>query len=221
MNVDVRSLFRLGTFLIAMAWTEAGLADQEQVRKRAGGVRVPFIANLGQINPAVAYYAPTFAGTVYVTKKGEIVYSLPARPKDTRSSAVGVGNAAGAGWTLTEIPVRGRARVAAERPSEAQVNYFIGNDPGRWRSGIPTHEGVGFGEVWPGVFLSLRAHGNNVEKLFTVRPGAEPSRIRMRIAGAKSLRVDEAGALVATTGLGEVTFLPPSPIRSGTACADP
>ena len=67
----------------------------------------------------------------------------------------------------------------------------------------------GFGEVWPGVFLSLRAHGDNVEKLFTVRPGAEPSRIRMRIAGAKSLRVDEAGALVATTGLGEVTFTPP------------
>ena len=67
--------------------------------------------------------------------------------------------------------------------AEAQVNYFIGNDPGRWRREIPTYEGVGLGEVWPGVFLSLRAHGDNVEKLFTVRPGAEASRIRMRIAG--------------------------------------
>ena len=105
--------------------------------------------------------------------------------------------------------MRGRARVAAERPAEAQVNYFIGNDPARWRSGIPTYEGVRFGEVWPGVFLSLRAHGDNVEKLFTVRPGAEPSRIRMRIAGAKSLRVNEAGALVATTGLGEVDLHAP------------
>ena len=199
----------LPTFLILLAWVQAGLADQEQLRERVGGVRVPFIANRGQTNPAVAYYAPTFAGTVYVTKKGEIVYSLPASPKDTRGSALGVAKAFGAGWTLTEIPVRGRARVAAERPAEAQVNYFIGNDPARWRSGIPTYEGVSFGEVWPGVFLSLRAHGDNVEKLFTVRPGAEPSCIRMRVAGAKSLRVNEAGALVATTGLGEVTFTPP------------
>ena len=197
------------TFSILLASTSAGLADQGQLRERVGGVRVPFIANRGQTNPAVAYYAPTFAGTVYVTKKGEIVYSLPASPKDTRGSALGVAKAFGAGWTLTEIPVRGRARVAAERPAEAQVNYFIGNDPARWRSGIPTYEGVSFGEVWPGVLLSLRAHGDNVEKLFTVRPGAEASRIRMRIAGAKSLRVDEAGALVATTGLGEVTFTPP------------
>jgi hypothetical protein len=209
------SLWRIALFalLILPAWAETGLADQEQVRERIGGVRIPFMANRGQTDPAVAYYAPTFAGTVYVTKKGEIVYSLPAPVKDTKdsfgSAATACRKAAGAGWTLTETPVGGRTRVTAELRAVAQVNYFIGNDPGRWRSGIDTYEGVGLGEVWPGVFLSLRAHGDNVEKLFTVRPGAEPSRIRMRIAGAESLRVNEAGALVAATSLGEVTFTPP------------
>jgi hypothetical protein len=207
MTTNTRWLFRLGTFLIVVGWTKAGLADPEQLQKRVGGVHVPFVANHGQTDPAVAFYAPTFAGTVYVTEKGEIVYSLPA-PSENRGSSR-VGKAARAGWTLTEIPVRGRARVAAERPAQARVNYFIGSDPGRWRSGIPTYEGVGLGEVWPGVGLSLRAYGDNVEKLFTVRPGAQPSRIRMRIAGAKSLRVNEAGALVASTDLGEVTFTPP------------
>src|SRR5262249_35598550 len=71
------------------------------------------------------------------------------------------------------------------------------------------YETVGLGEVWPGVRLSLQAHGNNVEKLFTVGPAADPARIRMRVAGARSLRVNEAGALVASTGLGEVTFIRP------------
>lgn len=142
MNVNARRLFRLGTFLILIAWIEAGLADQEQLRKRVGGVHGPLIANPGQTNPAVAYYAPTFAGTVYVTKEGEI-YSLPAPRKEGAIGSSRVGKAAGTGWTLTEMPVRGRAPVAAERPAEPQINYFIGNDPGRWRTGIPAYEGRG------------------------------------------------------------------------------
>ena len=182
------------------------------MRERLGSVRVPFVTNSGQVDSAVAYYALTFAGAVYVTKKGEIVYSLPA-PKDpqktSRPGARVPGKAVGKGWSLTERPVGGKTRVTAEQPAEAQVSYFIGKNPKRWRSGIATYETVGLGEVWPGVRISLQAHGNNVEKLFTVAPGADPSRIRMRVAGARSLRVHEAGALVASTDLGEVTFTRP------------
>jgi len=189
-----------------------GPATGEPMRRRLGGVRIPFVSNSGQVDPEVAYYAATFAGTVYVTKKGEIVYSLPA-PKDpektSRPGAQDSLKATGKSWSMTERPVGGKTRVTAERSAEAQVSYFIGKDPNRWRSGIATHETVGLGEVWPGVRLSLQAHGNNVEKLFTVAPGADPSRIRMRVAGVRSLRVNEAGALVASTGLGEVTFTRP------------
>ena len=38
---------------------------------------MPFIANNGQVNEQVRFYAKTFGGTVFVTKEGEIVYSLP------------------------------------------------------------------------------------------------------------------------------------------------
>ncbi len=38
---------------------------------------MPFIENEGQVDGTVAFYAKTFGGTVYVTHKGEIVYSLP------------------------------------------------------------------------------------------------------------------------------------------------
>ena len=183
------------------------------VRAQLAAVRVPFLANEGQVDARVAYYASTFAGTVYVTREGKVVYSLPATAEDTRGRSGSGGRVArkgaGAGWSLTETPVAGRARVTAQERAAAEVNYFIGNDPSRWRSGIVSYETVGLGEVWPGVRLSLRAHGDNVEKLFTVLPGAESSRIRMRVAGARSLRINEVGALVASTGLGEVTFTAP------------
>ena len=47
-------LVTLLTLLISAAWAKAGLADEEGLRERIGGVRIPFIANRGQTDPAVA-----------------------------------------------------------------------------------------------------------------------------------------------------------------------
>ncbi len=93
--------------------------------------------------------------------------------------------------------------------TQTQVSYFIGDDPSRWKTGLATYDSVALGEVWRGVDVRLRAYGRNMEKLFVVHPGAKPSRIRMQVGGARSLRVNGAGALVATTGLGDLTFTPP------------
>src|SRR5262249_14769171 len=49
-----------------------------EVAERLGHLAVPFVENAGQSDPRVAYYAPTFSGTVFVTGEGEVVYALPA-----------------------------------------------------------------------------------------------------------------------------------------------
>jgi len=186
--------------LSSRAVAEIQLAESYDLRRRLAGVSVPFIVNQGQLDPAVAYYAPTFAGTVYVTREGRIVYSLAAR------EAVGSTR----GWSLTETAIGGRGRPISQGSEQARVSYFIGNDPARWRSRIGTYEFVSLGEVWPGVSVSLRAQGKNLEKLFTVGRGADPSRIRMSVAGAQSLRIGQSGSLIASTGLGEVVFTRPA-----------
>ena len=182
------------------------------MQERLAGVSVPFIANTGQTDDAVAYYAPTLAGTVFITRDGRIVYSLPGRsagqvgmPKERPRAA------ASAGWSLTEAPVgaTGAARPAAEKRAPTQVSYFLGNDSSSWRSGIATYEGVSLGQVWPAITVSLRARGRNVEKLFTVEPGGDPSLIRMRVAGARSLETDRTGGLIASTGPGDVRLTRP------------
>ena len=186
---------------------------EPRVKESLATIEIPFVPNESRLDPTVSYYAMTFAGTVYVTRDGRIVYSLPARAMDpAKSSQRGErssGRAPGNGWSLTETPVGGKARVTAGQPGSARVSYFIGNDPERWRSDVSTYETVELGQVWPGVRLSLRAYGDNVEKIFTVAPGVDASRIRMRVTGARSLRVDQNGALVATTGPGDVTFTRP------------
>ena len=200
----------------ALSRAETESETRARVHRGLEGVRVPFVANAGQTDPAVAYYAPSLAGTVFVTRQGEIVYSLLGG----RASASGARarEKTSGGWSLTETVVGGRARPNGSEPTSIGVSYFMGNDPARWRSGLATFEGVSLGDVWPGIRLDLRAQGKNVEKLFTIEPGADPARIRVRISGARRLRLDRAGALVVRTGLGEVTFTAPAAFqeREGT-----
>jgi hypothetical protein len=196
----------LSLLFVSGASGEARRVADEVVSERLSGLNIPFIANSGQTDPAVAYYAQTFAGTVFVTRDGRIVYSLPGVKA---SASGGLPSIRKAGWSLAETPVGGRARPSGSERASTRVSYFLGNDPTRWSSDLPAFEGVSLGEVWPGISLALRARGKNVEKLFTVEPGGDPSRIRMRVRGGRSLRVNAAMGLVIETGLGDVTFTPP------------
>lgn len=170
----------------------------------AAGIRLPFVANEGQADRRVAFTARTFGGPLFVTRDGAIVYNLPER------SATGPGWT-GSGVSLVERPAgasglapEGRDRVAT------RVNEFVGRDPSLWRRDVKAYGAVSVGEPWPGIDLSVVARGNNVEKLFTVGPGADPSAIRMTMEGAKRLSVDGQGRLAAETEKGTVRFTRPA-----------
>jgi hypothetical protein len=88
-------------------------------------------------------------------------------------------------------------------------NYFIGNDPGKWRTNVPNYAKVGYREVYPGVDLSFYGHEQQLEYDFVVSPGADPRAIQLGFAG-KDVYIDHEGNLVA--GLGkhrEVVFHKP------------
>lgn len=159
---------------------------------------MPFIENKGQEDARVRFYARTLGGTVFVTRDREIVYSLPGPAKGQP------------GWSLKEelVGARGTALHARNR-SVGSANYFIGREPAQWRKEIPSFESLAFGEVYDGISLTLKAYGDNIEKLLHVAPGADPSLIRLRLSGGTSLRVNAQGQLVVGTPHGDVTFTRP------------
>ena len=59
-------------------------AKKVEVSAKMATMRIPFIANQGQLDEQVAFYAKTFGGTVFVTKQGELVYALP-KPEDDQT----------------------------------------------------------------------------------------------------------------------------------------
>ena len=57
-----------------------------------------------------------------------------------------------------------------------KVNYFLGNDPAGWRTGIATFARVRYPEIYPGVDAVLYGAGRQLEYDFVVSPGADPGR---------------------------------------------
>jgi hypothetical protein len=78
-------------------------AAPAEIAEGLPGLAVPFVANAGQSDPRVAYYASTFSGTVFVTRQGEVVYALPA----SGHRATAGSREPRSGWTLTESFVDG------------------------------------------------------------------------------------------------------------------
>ncbi|MCX6991792.1 MAG: PQQ-binding-like beta-propeller repeat protein [Kiritimatiellaeota bacterium] len=192
-----------GLTFASIASAEAGRQSAIINQQSAIPLSVPFIQNQGQVaDSQVLFYARTFGGTVYVTADDQIIYALPQSAIRNPQSAILLIRETLVDADLIALP------TGAER-SGTIINSFIGNDPRRWQANIPSFTGVRFGDIYEGIALEVRATGDNVEKIFTVAPGADPARIALRLAGAESVSITPSGELEARTALGPVRFTAP------------
>ncbi|MBA3441432.1 MAG: SBBP repeat-containing protein [Pyrinomonadaceae bacterium] len=86
--------------------------------------------------------------------------------------------------------------VGGEDELPGKSNYFVGNDPEQWRTGIPTYAKVKYQAVYPGVDMIYYGNQRQLEYDFVVAPGADPQAIKLEFTGADKLAVDGAGDLV-------------------------
>ncbi len=75
-------------------------------------------------------------------------------------------------------------------------NYITGNDPAAWKTGIPLYERVRFTSVYDGIDVAYYGKGTQLEYDFIVKPGADPSRIRLAFDGTETKRVSSTGELI-------------------------
>ncbi|MEA3274366.1 MAG: PKD domain-containing protein [Pseudomonadota bacterium] len=187
----------------------AGIADPpapQALANRLASARAPFIGNQGQIpHKEVQFYARLFAGTLFVTDRSELVYALPQYNR----AGNGLERAAPV-WAFRESFRGGKQpRPRGENASAVRVSHYKGDKPEDWRRGLATWNSLDLGEPYPGIRVTLRATGTNVEKLFHVAPGADASLIDIAIEGVNGLVIDENERLVLNTSLGDILFTAP------------
>ncbi|MCK5253402.1 MAG: SBBP repeat-containing protein, partial [Thermoplasmata archaeon] len=96
-----------------------------------------------------------------------------------------------------EVAPEGRARLHGYR------NYFLGDDPTRWATHVPSYREVVYRDLYQGIDLVYREEGQRIKYEYIVHPGADPSRIITSVEGHDSLQVAD-GNLVISTKAGEI-----------------
>jgi hypothetical protein len=125
----------------------------------------------------------------------EAVFSFP-QPASAGPGAVAAGN-------VLDVQLLGAdpaAPAAGRDELPGKVNYYLGNDPGRWHTGVATFGRVEYQNVYAGINLVYYGNQRQLEYDFVVKPGADPNAIRLNLPGADRLGVDAGGDLVIQTG---------------------
>lgn len=174
----------------AAATSAAGWSQGEKPRIQENYARLPlsFITNQGQAPAQVKYYSQGGPQTLSFTPEGIYLY-LP-KGKGTAG--------AGAVIRLTPLGLRRGAELTALEPQEGKVHYFLGNDPKKWHTNLPTYRAVLYREAYPGIDLKFYGSGRQMEYDIIVKPGADPGRVQFQYSGIKKLALTAAGDLAIT-----------------------
>jgi hypothetical protein len=91
-----------------------------------------------------------------------------------------------------------------------KANYFIGDDPKNWRTGLETYAKVKYEAVYPGIDLLYYGNQQRLEYDFVLAPGSSPKQIELAFEGADHARIDpQSGDLVLDSGGSGVRFQKP------------
>src|SRR5215813_8014392 len=155
-----------------------------------------FEANRGQADDTVRFIARAPGHSIFLmSTEAMMTFSHGRRTSATvRMRLIGA-NPASAITGIEKLPGR--------------INYFIGSDPTRWRTGVPTYARVRYEGVYPGIDLVYYGNGHHLEYDFIVGPGSDPTVISLELSGVDRLHLDAAGDLVLALSTGEVRIRKP------------
>jgi hypothetical protein len=182
----------------------SSVPSKEAVSVKLAGLERGWVKNEGQWDERALFSAPGYFGTTWITKDGELLH-VAVKKEECKEKAC-----PSKSWVISERWVGGKVQaIKGEEELQTKVSYFIGNNPSKHRSGLPTYRYVSLGEVWSGVEVQLKATQKTVEKLFYVQPGADPSKIQVQVDGAEGLKLSKDGEIIIQTGLGDLKLSKP------------
>ncbi len=174
----------------------AAPAANAKLQAAYGNLPLSFIQNKGQVDQRVLFYEQGSGHATALMRDGISLSLVNRQGSDT----------------IKLVPFGGNKKpaIVGEGLQEGTVNYFVGRDHTKWRSGIPTYQAVVYQEIYPGIDLKFYGNQRQLEYDVIVKPGADLSKVRFAYEGIKALRVTEEGDL--EIGLKGSTVLQKKPV---------
>lgn len=149
-----------------------------------------FEANRGQTNSEVKFLSRGSGYALFLTSSGAVL-SLSERPSAQRITARVL--------RMKLVGANAAAQVEGLDRLPGRTSYFIGNDPKKWVTDVPTYAKVRYRNLYPGIDLVFYGNDRNqLEYDFVLAPGANPDAIRVRFEGVEKLTASRDGDVIAT-----------------------
>jgi hypothetical protein len=186
-----------------------------QPRAAYGTLPLHFEANRGQTDLQVKFLSRGPDHTLFLTRTEAVLVLTRAQSRDKSGQQSLTGKAEEHG-TVTRSVLRTSfvganhdPKVSGQDELPGKANYLIGNDPAKWRTGMPTYARVRYQALYPGIDLVYYGNQRQLEYDFVVAPGAHPQAITLAFEGADELEVDARGDLVLHTAAGALRHRKP------------
>jgi hypothetical protein len=185
-------------------------------KDRYGKLPLSFEENYGQTDPKVKFLCHGSGYSVFLTSNEAVLALSSAEsesrgPKITRpSNSIRSKRNTGAALSMKLLNASLLTRVKGLKKLTGTSNYFVGNDPTRWRRDVPMYAEVKYESIYPGVDLVYYGNQNELEYDFIVAAGNDPRRIEFDIRGAKKFHRNKEGELIFNVADREIRWHAPT-----------
>src|ERR1035441_8846471 len=191
---------------------------QAKILDSYGKLPLSFEANHGQTDKGVKFLSRTDGYTLFLTGDEAVLALSGTKMNKDKAKITSAAHSLPSGMTASQAGAVLRMKLRNANPTvkvtgvdelAGTSNYFIGNDPTKWRTSVPTYAKVKYEGIYSGIDLVYYGNQRQLEYDFIVAPGADPRRIQFDVRGAKRIRRDEHGDLVLKVGEGEIRWHKP------------
>ncbi len=164
---------------------------------------IEFIANEGQWDGPFVYKAITGGADIFLEKKG-FTYVVGAADNREKRMAIKYGKQqapASLNFHAYRVHFEGAqdAVISGSKPQTHYYNYFLGNKPERWKTGIHPVQVLDYKNIYQHIDLRVASEGGSLKYDFIVHPGADAGQIRLRFEGTDGISIHNGGLHISTS----------------------
>ncbi len=163
------------------------VSEKENAAARLTRLPAAFIENRGQWDPETRFIARRGGATLRVER-----------------DAIGLAVPGGSVRIAFEGTEPSSEAVGLDREA-GYYNFYIGNDPFRWRDHVPGYAVARLSGLYPGVDLVAREEDGTFEYDLMLAPGVDLDRVTAVCQGVESIGISPEGKLTMATAFGEIT----------------
>lgn len=179
------------------------LTAATQQRILASLIKMPlrFEANQGQTDPSVKFITKGAGYNLFLTTN-ELVFTSQNTNLSTKQSIIDTQRDTSPQPTTINvlraqfIGANLNHKVTGNNRLASITNYYLGKDPKKWYTHIPSYGTVAYQNIYPGIDATFYGNAEQLEYDIHVQPKTNPNVLRLGFVGAKNLNIDAQGNLI-------------------------